>query len=69
VAVAEVLAAASVEVMEEDSAEVLVEVLAAVEDFLVASEEHLWDTTKVTGGGGRCQAAMAEETGTDGGTE
>ena len=52
----------------EVSVEVLAEVLAAVEDSSVVSKDRPWDTTEVTGGGGKCQAAMEEEIDTGGGT-
>ncbi|WP_455391811.1 hypothetical protein [[Eubacterium] cellulosolvens] len=39
-----------------------------VEDSSAVSEVRLWDTTKATGGGGRCRAVTEEEIGTAGGT-
>ena len=60
----------AVSAVEEDSVEAEAEALeVAVEDSLVASGEHPWETTEATGGGGKCQAVMEEETDIDGGTE
>jgi hypothetical protein len=49
-------------------AEVLEEVLVAVEDSSVVSEVHHWDTAGATGGGGKCRVVMDEEIDIDGGT-
>ena len=67
------MAMAITSVVEEASveawAEVLEEALVAVEDCLVVSKKRPWDTAEATGGGGKCQVAMGEETDIDGGTE